>query len=307
MTKLRTRMRCDVILAILLAEHRAPPRRGEGVQGAFPGASCVNIRARFSPLEQRWTKTACACDKHNGADAAANARPELAPCGKPLAIACGVVPDAFCGRPPEHLGPRVPQPGPEASRGREASGWPELLLLDDYAGADGGDAIRLLRVQLRRQGQRAAIPELLARRARRGHLRSIPEVALITGIGGARRTRARAVLRGVAVGHDRPADRGLGGEAVARTAGAGTGAVLRDVADARHRPAHGARGLEAVRWARRTRPRAVLCHVAYPRRRTTDRARRPEGICGTRRRRAGAVLRHVARVGRRAALDEGRL
>src|SRR5437667_5134872 len=112
MTKLRTPMRCDVILAILLAEHRAPPRRGEGVQGAFPGASCVNIRARFSPLEQRWTKTACACDKHNGADAAANARPELAPCGKPLAIACGVVPDAFCGRPPEHLGPRVPQPGP---------------------------------------------------------------------------------------------------------------------------------------------------------------------------------------------------
>ena len=121
MTKLRTPMRCDVILAILLAEHRAPPRRGEGVQGAFPGASCVNIRARFSPLEQRWTKTACACDKHNGADAAANARPELAPCGKPLAIACGVVPDAFYGRPQEHLGPRVPQPGREASRGREAS------------------------------------------------------------------------------------------------------------------------------------------------------------------------------------------
>src|SRR5437870_5286758 len=194
-------------------------------------------------------------------------------------------------------------------RDRDATGGAQIdpVVDEEHPRTDGVDAIPLLRVQLRRQGQRAAIPELLTRRARRGDLRSIPEVALITGIGGAGRTRTGAGLRRVAVAHDGPADRGLGGEGVAGTVGAAAGAVFRDVAGAVLRPAHGGGGLEGVRRARRTRPRAVLRHVTHAGRRAAHRTRRLERIGRARRTRPGAVLRHVARAGRRPADGARRL
>src|SRR5207249_2961843 len=125
----------------------------------------------------------------------------------------------------------------------------------------------------------------------------------------AARAGARAALGRITRPGRRPAHGRCGLEAVRRARRARAVACLRIVAVIGRRAAdEGPAGAgEAIRRTRCTAPRAVLGGIADTRRRPADRACRLEGVGRTGGRRAGAVLRDVTDARRRAANDCRRL
>src|SRR5207249_1319244 len=126
-------------------------------------------------------------------------------------------------------------------------------------------------------------------------------------VGRARRARAVARLRIVAVIGRRAADEGPAGagEAIRRTRCTAPRAVLGGIADTGRRPADRACRLEGVGWTGGRRAGAVLRDVTDARRRAADRACRLEGIRRTGPARPVARLGDVARARRPPAHGAG--